>query len=283
LVRYDLFLDFLVWSFLPKTRLSWVWISFKKERSRGQEVSFIKRLFLKQSSLRVYAAEADREIGSKFKASGLVYDFRIEQIRRRVEMKQEKFAQVWPLYSEMKKRLDAIPRQQRFIFGNSWPSDLFLLQDLPSEVYLVIVPHLISQEIFVSMKEKLEGMGRKVEEVTDESTSWPLGKTIILRKKGILCELYQDFGKAYVGGGFETSIHSLLEPLVAGADHLACGPLHHRSTEFDLSRSYGLLTEVKGPEDLTNWLSLALPPEQQHDKMKTLISQYPEFQKEVLC
>jgi 3-deoxy-D-manno-octulosonic-acid transferase len=48
----------------------------------------------------------------------------------------------------------------------------------------------------------------------------------------MLCELYQYFDCAYIGGGYEKSIHSVLEPFLMGAKVL-CGPKIHRSTEYD--------------------------------------------------
>ena len=49
---------------------------------------------------------------------------------------------------------------------------------------------------------------------------------------GIFCELYANFGQAYVGGGHLKSIHSVLEPYLGGAQ-IYCGPKTYRSTEFD--------------------------------------------------
>src|SRR5690606_14635757 len=57
----------------------------------------------------------------------------------------------------------------------------------------------------------------------------------LLEQPGRLLELYPQFNFAYVGGGFGRSIHSVLEPLLAGCWSV-CGPRIHRSTEFDLGQ-----------------------------------------------
>ena len=63
-----------------------------------------------------------------------------------------------------------------------------------------------------------------------------MANIVLFTGKGVLCELYQKFDLAYVGGGFEKSIHSVLEPFWAGCQ-VVCGPGTHRSTEFDYCQS----------------------------------------------
>jgi hypothetical protein len=121
-----------------------------------------------------------------------------------------------------------------------------------------------------------------MEIVSDSTLDGFQGPTILLNKKGILCELYADFGKAYVGGGFGVSVHSLLEPLVAGCEHLSCGPVNHRSTEFDLAQSLGSMKEVKTNQEFLNWVSEDISGVKVHDRLRTQIESYPVFQKEVL-
>ena len=50
---------------------------------------------------------------------------------------------------------------------------------------------------------------------------------------GVLLEAYTFFGTAFVGGGHGRSIHSVLEPFLAGCN-VFCGQKTHRSTEYDL-------------------------------------------------
>ena len=283
LVRYDFFPEFLVWSFKPGRKLKLVWVTFKKERAKRKNISFYKMAFLMRSDFTIFATEADYKQGQEMGMNGTIYDFRMEQIKRRMEKREEKFAKFFPQYQGLKKVIDQYPRNKRLIMGNAWPQDLFLLKDLPQDILLVIVPHQLKLEIFEEIRQKLVALGRQMEVVSDTSMETPpTGTTILVNKKGILCELYADFGMAYVGGGFGVSVHSILEPLVAGSEHLSCGPVNHRSTEFDLAQSLGSMKEVKSNQEFLKWLSEDISGFKVHDRLRTQIESYPVFQKEVL-
>lgn len=282
LVRYDLFPEFLIWSMKPGRKLKFVWVTFKKERMKAKVVSPLKKLFLKKSSYTVYSTNADQEQGSDMGFQGVVYDFRMEQIHRRIETRLEKYAKFFPLYVDFKNHLDSYPRGKRLILGNAWPEDMFLLENISSDVLIVIVPHQLKPEIIAKMTESLLKFNRTPTIISDDSTEIPLTSTLILNKKGILCELYADFGKAYVGGGFGVSVHSLLEPLIAGSEHLSCGPVNHRSTEFDLSLEYGLIKEVKNSQEFKEWLMLDIPKIKDRDKLLFQIAKYTSFKKDLL-
>lgn len=253
LVRYDLFPEFLIWAMGARHELTILWTTFKKERSRKKDVSWLKRLFLKHARKVIYASSPDQQLGHELGFPGPAYDFRMEQIRRRVSQREEKFRAHFHQYGYLKTAWEKFPREKRLVVGNAWPSDLFLLKHLPRDVFVLVVPHQLTPEIVLAFKEGLTKMGRKVLEIQGQSEDI-FADTLILNKKGVLCELYADFDFAYVGGGFETSVHSLLEPLVAGVGSISCGPLNHRSTEFDVASSMGAMTEVKTAEEFAAWM-----------------------------
>jgi len=278
LVRYDLFLDFLVWAMEPGHKLSMVWVSFKKERIRHKKISWMKKKFLKQSDKIFYASEKDQEQGIKLGLSGDSYDFRMEQIRRRILTRHEKLRHDFFLYSELLQRLEKFPRGKRLIFANVWPSDLFLLKNIPKDFITVVLPHNLTPEILEVFRSEL----KNGVELGESSVSLPEGNIYFLNIKGILCELYSDFGKAYVGGGFETSIHSLLEPLVAGSEHISSGPLHHRSTEFDLAQKMGHVTVVNTPQDFFLWLQLEGSRGSLSETLRPFLNRYDGCRKEII-
>jgi 3-deoxy-D-manno-octulosonic-acid transferase len=258
LVRYDLFPEFLSYT----GELLMVWVSFKKERSRGKSVSGWKKEFLKRATTIIYATTEDARTGKELGFPGEAFDFRIEQIHRRLESKEEKFQSIFPEYKTLD--FEKFPREKRLIVGNAWPSDLILLADLPEDIYILVVPHKLEPEIISAFEKHL---GKKA---------------VVLSKKGVLCELYADFGYAYVGGGFETSIHSVLEPLISGADQISCGPLHHRSTEFDIAVSQGNMTVVKNSQEFNLWLNSYLVPVAGDGKMNSLSSGYPKYREAII-
>lgn len=279
MVRYDLFPEFLLWAMKKENTLKIVWMTFKKERSRGKAPSAWKKLFLKHSKEIIYAGEPDLKDGKALGFSGKVYDFRMEQIKRRVEKKDQKFHTAFPLYADFKTHLTGF--EKKLILGNAWPSDLFLLRDLPRDVLLVIIPHVLSDEILNLFREGLDNLGREVFEMNDGTTAMRASSTILINKKGILCELYADFDHAYVGGGFEGSIHSVLEPLVAGAARISCGPFHHRSTEYDVARDLERISEVNTPEQFISWMNES-QKSQDNDRMNTLLKGYESLREFVI-
>ncbi len=279
MVRYDFFPEFLLWSMKPQNKLKIIWMTFKKERTQGKGPSFWKKLFLKNAESVVYAVTSDEVTGGKLGVNGGVFDFRAEQIKRRILLKDEKFKNTFPLYPEFKSHLNSYKRT--IIVGNAWPSDLFLLKDVPADVLVVVVPHQLSAEIIKSISTSLTEQGREVFEIHDLAREFKNTNAIIINKKGILCELYADFNHAYVGGGFEGSIHSVLEPLVAGTSKISCGPKHFRSTEFDLAYEMGRMTEVNTPEQFSLWLNKHdKTPE--HDKMNSLLEGYEKMRELVI-
>lgn len=273
MVRYDLFPELLLWSLKEDHELKIVWMTFKKERSKNHGPSFWKKLFLNASSGIVYAGVPDEVQGSALGFAGKSFDFRIEQIKRRIEKREDKFRSQFVFYPDFKKHVESFPKNKCLILGNAWPSDLFLLKDLPQDVLLVIVPHQLSDEILALFREGLDHLGREVFECHEGTQVMRPSSTILINKKGILCELYADFSYSYVGGGFEGSIHSVLEPLVAGSAQIACGPFHHRSTEYDVVVDLGKMTEVNTPEQFLTWLKNP-PSDADHAKMKALFNGY---------
>lgn len=281
MVRYDLFPELLLWATKKDHQLKIVWMTFKKERSKGHGPSFWKKLFLKASKSIVYAGAPDLKQGLDLGYQGKAFDFRIEQIKRRVEKREDKFRSQFTFYPDFKKHVETFPVEKRLIMGNAWPSDLFLLKDLPADVLLVIVPHQLSEEILGLFREGLDNLGREVFECHEGTEVMRPSSTILINKKGILCELYADFQFSYVGGGFEGSIHSVLEPLVAGSPYIGCGPFHHRSTEFDIAMDLKRISEVNTPEQFVSWLKNPVN-QADHARIKSLISDYESLREFVI-
>lgn len=281
LVRYDLFPELLWWARNEEHELIMVWTSFKKERVKGKSISRMKKAFLKSASKLIYASVPDAQMGKDLGRVGPVYDFRIEQIRRRIEKRQEKFANTFSQYERLEQLFTQWPREKRLIIGNAWPSDLPLLELLPEDYFVLVVPHQLTPEIVREFDRGLERLGRSPVELK-EGVEILEGDTFILNKKGVLCELYADFGLAYVGGGFEASVHSILEPLVAGVPRLGTGPKTERSTEFDVAQTAGVITELKNAEDFGLWLAGEDKLDNNKFELKDVFDRYEQLRKEVI-
>jgi 3-deoxy-D-manno-octulosonic-acid transferase len=284
MVRYDLFPELLVWASSKENHLKIIWVTFKKEHVLGKKISFLKKLFLKKASYIVYASKNDRPIGTKLGLSGdhPFFDFRIEQIKRRMEKRHEKFQQLFPLYSKFHQHIVKFPREKRLILGNIWPEDLFLLEKIPQDYLIVVVPHQLNEDVLTKIHQFLKSIKRDALEINNLSEDISPSNTYLINKKGILCELYADFGPAYVGGGFGVSVHSILEPLVAGNDRISCGPKTLRSTEYDLADNFGLMTTVHQGEEFLEWLHQRINSQDIQEQLMHLIELYPVYKKEVL-
>ena len=278
LVRYDFFPEFLFWAMDPTHSLRLLWVSFKKLRLKGKGPGFYKRLFLKNASAIFYASKEDENQGRALGFAGDFYDFRLEQIRRRILNRKYKFHAQFPNYGELKSIIERYPPEKRLIVGNAWPSDLGVLKEIPEDVFILVVPHKLERDILRAFE---DGLSKFRDDVllTDGSHIEASG-TMILNKKGVLCELYADFDHAYVGGGFEGSIHSILEPLVASVPRISCGPAHHRSTEYDLALGLGRVSEVRSAQDFMNWLS-APAPEGSENALDLILGEYDRRKREV--
>lgn len=277
LVRYDFFPEFLLWARADRT-LHLLWVTFKKLRLKKKSPGLYKRLFLTRARSIFYASPEDKEVGERLGFSGEFYDFRLEQIRRRISGREEKFTSAFSGYGELRARLEAYPRHRRILIGNAWPSDLPVLKGIPEDFFILVVPHKLEGAILRAFDEGLSEFRDDVEVTTGESFS--KSRTQILNKKGVLCELYADFDFAYVGGGFEGSIHSVHEPLVAGVPCIACGPQHHRSTEYDLALDLGRVTEVNSAGDLLALLQRGVRADESV-ALTTILSDYEKRKKEV--
>ena len=91
--------------------------------------------------------------------------------------------------------------------------------------------------------------GADLVEIVNSESSYSGCPVVILQMGGVLCELYSLFKASYVGGGYERSIHSVLEPFFSN-NLVVTGPLISRSTEFDLAHEIAPLEihVLKKPE-----------------------------------
>jgi 3-deoxy-D-manno-octulosonic-acid transferase len=273
LVRYDFFPEFLLYP----GELNIIWATFKRERLKNKSASAYKLAFYNRAQKIIFASKADLAFADGLGLSGKLYNFRVESIRRRLLSREQKFQSIFPLYPKLKSHLTG----KRVIIGNAWPVDLDLLKGMPQDWLLLIVPHQLEASIITAFENGLKEQGREVLTINDANQELQ-GNTFILNKKGVLCELYQDFDFAYVGGGLGVSVHSILEPLVAGCTHIASGPLHHRSTEYDMALALGRMTEVKNSPDFLTWLDKKSTIGNNGGDIAASLGDYQEFRKDII-
>lgn len=263
LCRYDFFPELLLFGAAPAHQFVLVNASLKgKEKLQPLLHWYYQHIYSLFDTI-VAATARDREL-----LTGLVqnkntvfeqFDFRIMQIDRRIsnQLQTLKQKKMLPLIEYFEQRFD---KSKRVIMGSAWPQEMAILENKEffskirlGDILLFIAPHQLSAASLQAFDKEISRIAHSLHIempiyiIAKEFTSNDIDQLIrdymekpgiiISQLPGVLCELYTHFGHAYVGGGHGRSIHSVLEPFVAGA-HLFCGPKTHRSTEFDFVREF---------------------------------------------
>ncbi len=163
----------------------------------------------------------------------MTLDLRILRILSRLEKAPDILSRI----SSYLEKIQGYPIKSRIILGSAYPQEMAifenkkLVQDvLNGKVHICIAPHKLNQEF---VDEILRSIPHNIPvTIVKENEPIPTIGIALVLVPGILCELYSCFGHVFVGGGHIKSVHSLLEPYLAGAK-IYCGPKIHRSTEFD--------------------------------------------------
>lgn len=234
--RYDFFPELLAFKFFNK-KMILISGAFKK-------MSWYKRQSFSFFSYIVAATDTERE---KFhnllklpQKSLKSCDLRIPRIIERKNLAETTLQKKTEI-REYIQFLNQVPKSQKIIFGSAWASDLELLnqpdflRDLRlGKIHLTIVPHKLDDKFVLGLKQKIDSLlGIGFVEIINEQNKFKNSPIVIFQVSGVLCELYSYFQFAYVGGGYERSIHSVLEPFFMGCI-VVVGPKIERSTEFDL-------------------------------------------------
>ena len=234
--RYDFFPELLMLKVFGK---KFVLISgaFKK-------TSWFKLQSFKFFDLVVAATNQEKEKFKKLLGSNSqVYscDFRVPRIAERQKNADETLAKKIQLTPYIDK-LRALPVNNKIILGSVWPSDLEILKNSAliekvknKQMHLLLAPHKLDEDFSKLLKEKCQEIfGPDLVEIVNNESPYSGSPVVILQMGGILCELYSLFRASYVGGGYERSIHSVLEPFFSN-NMVVTGPSISRSTEFDLA------------------------------------------------
>jgi 3-deoxy-D-manno-octulosonic-acid transferase len=167
------------------------------------------------------------------------FDFRILRIFSRLDNRKNLYNQNENL-KMMIKEISKIPDHQKIILGSFWLSDMGILNNSKLKLEIksgsrkvFLAPHKLNQQFINDIKSSLvEIFGEENIALINNNDPMILKPINIITIPGILCELYSEFQLSYVGGGYEKSIHSVLEPFLMGSK-VIIGPKIHRSTEYD--------------------------------------------------
>jgi 3-deoxy-D-manno-octulosonic-acid transferase len=243
-VRYDFYPHLLSMCFKRKMEVYLFWGSLKNKLSGAFSSWFWKNL--SRCFAKVFAANNKNklkfiELNDQLQVE--TSELRTLSIESRLQQKEEVFNK-----KNVSKLVELLKsdKRQKIILGSAYFEDLEYF-DVPAlkqkvlnkEVLVLIAPHSLAEENLNRFSEGLNSREFETLVLADDSQipeSDLLNSGVLLfYGKGLLCEFYSLCDVAYVGGGFEKSIHSVLEPYWSGC-HVVCGPKTHRSTEFDFCK-----------------------------------------------
>ncbi len=238
--RYDFFSELILYGAKADVDFTLLSASLK-----GKKVSGLKKIFLRglyrSFNLIVAASERERESFLRLDKNLNVtsFEFRVLQISSRLEKAKKKFEETKELANFLKIVGSRDPLSN-LIIGSAWPVELDILKDqsivsriISGELLLTIAPHSLGEKSISLIQNLIAEISPELRVViASEVVEYKAGEVYLNTTPGVLLETYSLFGHVLVGGGHGRSIHSVLEPYLAGA-RVYCGPRVFRSTEFD--------------------------------------------------
>ncbi|MFT6747110.1 MAG: 3-deoxy-D-manno-octulosonic-acid transferase [Glaciecola sp.] len=135
-----------------------------------------------------------------------------------------------------------IAAKKTLVFGSIWPEDeqvlLPWLNGLTEDIKIIIAPHEIDLAKINNLCDKI-----KLSTALHSGGNYANSQVLILDCVGVLKHLYQYSSINYIGGGFGTGIHNLLEPTSYGSP-VVFGPNNHKFMEAKELQEIGAGYEV---------------------------------------
>ncbi len=163
----------------------------------------------------------------------LLQRFEILQVSRVGDTRVDRVLQV-ARAAESHERLDLFAQNVNLLIaGSTWARDEQLLrglmeQNFPADWKMVIAPHHIAADNLL----RLEGYfpGATVRYSVADENQLREARVLLMDNIGMLASIYK-YGKiAYIGGGFGTGIHNILEPMAFGLP-VIFGPRYQKFAE----------------------------------------------------
>jgi 3-deoxy-D-manno-octulosonic-acid transferase len=176
--------------------------------------------------------------------------------------------------SEQAKQIDLVSSfckgEKVFVVGSSWIEDDQILMPLINSPILkqkvIVAPHEVTENRIKEIEKRLIKTSIRFSNYTGIE---PID-VLIIDNIGLLMHLYQYGSIAYVGGGFKTGLHNILEPASFGIP-VIFGPHHSKFPEAKLFIDHGVGFQVETAKDLAN-LYASLSTINMKDKVVTFMN-----------
>ena len=135
------------------------------------------------------------------------------------------------------------PRRLNLLVGSAWPDDVRVLRlalerlsdHEAKRINVVLIPHETNDPHLLGRMKSLLPSAR------------------LIAVEGLLVEAYRDFDVAFVGGGYRTGLHSVLEPALWGLPTI-CGPHLRKQATAPKLVDAGSLRVARDAADLADSL-----------------------------
>jgi 3-deoxy-D-manno-octulosonic-acid transferase len=138
-----------------------------------------------------------------------------------------------------------------FIAGSTWPEDEKLLanwwQDFNEKENwkIIIAPHEVSEKAIKMIQNLFENSSITYQNFSTNS----INQILILDTVGMLSKIYRYANIVYIGGGFGSGIHNILEPISYGKS-VVHGPNCKRFLEADIFGKLGVAIVVENAPEM---------------------------------
>ena len=251
LCRYDFYPELLLWGSRKDVFFILISAALKKRNTFSKPYNLYRKSLYGLFDLIVTSNENEKEKLSQLGIPSqqlLDFDFRKVQILKRVENAQVKL-NTFDFFPPYRDYLEKFDRKNRMIIGSAWhhEMDVFknpkMIEEIKEgRVHFLVAPHRLQESFIKNLQDKISSFSIPCYQIDKNYSREKMSSLLIQMEKkpgvlfmlvpGILCELYTLFLYTLVGGGFGKSVHSLLEPYLAG-NRIYCGFKVHRSTEHD--------------------------------------------------
>lgn len=208
----------------------------------------------------------------------ILVKFKFENVSINGDTRLDRVAQIARASADLPKVEKFCHGRQVIVAGSTWPEDesLFLeyVNNCSHNIKFVVAPHEVNEK---SLERIITLLKRSYVRYSADSTAQELEKAdvLIVDGYGYLVSVYRYAKIAYIGGGFTTGIHSILEPAVYGMP-VVFGPDYHKFHEATEMIRLGAAHTIANYDELSLLFESYLTDPVRLEKESLCASQYVE-------
>ncbi len=236
-VKYEFWANYIFESKTRKIPVYSIAALFRKDqmffKSHG---GFMRKVLASFDKILVQNESSQKLLASIKLDSVICGDTRFDRVLQNSEVVKE-----YPLIKQF------CSTEKVLVCGSVWPEDIAVIAHVlatQKDVKIIAAPHELSESIYSLIEKSIQKKSVRYSGLDSESTNCEL---LIIDNVGMLMDIYQYGHFAYVGGGFKTGLHNILEPAAFGLP-VIFGPKTDKFPEAKIFRDQKIGFEVSGKE-----------------------------------